>query len=136
LLAAVKNAICGTPLGLVIDGSVACKNPCSGQPVTLFLILGQRKQGDRWVKLDETLGSHSPSVNGHLQKRLGCVQRNVFTGAHPLRSLTSAARPVLAVLRHIRSTVRSFRLAHRTTLASAQKNDGFPSGFTGHAYRK
>jgi hypothetical protein len=27
LLAAVKNAICGTPLGLVIDGSVACKTP-------------------------------------------------------------------------------------------------------------
>jgi len=44
-------------------------------------------------------------MNGHLQKRLGCVQLNAFTGAHPLRSLTSAARPVLAVLRHIRSTV-------------------------------
>jgi hypothetical protein len=30
LLAAVKNAICGTPLGLVIDGSVACKTPVRG----------------------------------------------------------------------------------------------------------
>ncbi|CAI8710790.1 hypothetical protein EMIT0P176_110115 [Pseudomonas sp. IT-P176] len=46
------------------------QNPCSGQLVTRFLILGQRKQGDRWVKLDETLRSHSPSKDGHLQKRL------------------------------------------------------------------
>jgi hypothetical protein len=75
-------------------------------------------------------------MNGHLQKRLGCAQRNAFTGAHPLRSLTSAARPVLAVLRHIRSTVRSFRRAHRTTLAATQENGGFPSGFTAHAYQK
>jgi hypothetical protein len=135
LLAAVKNAICGTPLGLVIDGSVACK-PLSGQSVTLFLILGQRKQDDRWVKLDETLRSHSPSMNGHLQKRLGKVQRNAFTGAHPLRSLTSAARPVLAALRHIRSSVRSLRLVHRTTLAAARQNGGFKPGFTAHPYQK
>jgi hypothetical protein len=84
LLAAVKNAICGTPLGLVIDGSVACK-PLSGQSVTLFLILGQRKQDDRWMKLDETLRSHSPSIEwasakttagrdyrGHQQCLYGC----------------------------------------------------------------
>jgi hypothetical protein len=139
LLAAVKNAICGTPLGLVIDGSVA-RNPFRGYvsklAVTRLLILGQRKQGDRWVKLDGTLWSHSPSVNGHLQKRLGCVQRNVFTGAHPLRSLTSAARPVLAVLRHIRSTVRCSGRTLRTTLAAAQENGGFPSGFTVHPYQK
>jgi hypothetical protein len=32
-------------------------------------------------------------LNGHLQKRLGCVQLNAFTGAHPLRSLTSAVCP-------------------------------------------
>lgn len=107
------------------------QKPFSGLPVTLFLILGQRKQGDRWVKLDETLGSHSPSMNGHLQKRLGCGQRNAFTGAHPLRSLTSAARPVLAMLRHIRSTVCSFVAVHRTTLAVAQENGGFLSVFCG-----
>jgi hypothetical protein len=95
--------------------------PLSGRSVTLFLILGQRKQDDRWVKLDETLRSHSPSMNGHLQKRLGCVQRNAFTGAHPLRSLTSAARPVLAVLRHIRSSVRNGAPAHRITLAAVQE---------------
>jgi hypothetical protein len=35
LLAAVKNAICGTPLGLVIDGSVACC-PLMGRPSCLF----------------------------------------------------------------------------------------------------
>jgi hypothetical protein len=81
--------------------------PLSGRSVTLFLILGQRKQDDRWVKLDETLGSHSPSMNGHLQKRLCGQMHNVFTGIHSMRSLTSAARPVLAVLRHIRSSVRS-----------------------------
>jgi hypothetical protein len=89
LLAAVKNAICGTPLGLVIDGSVARNTPVRGYvsklSVTLFLILGQRKQGDRWVKLNETLGSHSPSVNGHLQKRLGCGH------AMPLRVLIRCA---------------------------------------------
>ncbi|MGH8388358.1 MAG: hypothetical protein ACRESJ_23240 [Pseudomonas sp.] len=112
------------------------QNPFSGLPVALFLILGQRKQGDRWVKLDETLRSHSPSVNGHLQKRLGCAQRNVFTGAHPLRSLTSAARPMLAVLRHIRSTARCERHAHRTTLAAVLKKGGFLSGFTVLAYQK
>jgi hypothetical protein len=110
--------------------------PLSGRSVTLFLILGQRKQDDRWMKLDETLGSHSPSMNGHLQKRLGCVQRNVFTGAHPLRSLTSAARPVLAMLRHIRSSVRCFTAAHRTTLAAARENGGFLTGFTAHSYQK
>ncbi|VVN07600.1 hypothetical protein PS647_03668 [Pseudomonas fluorescens] len=105
--------------------------PLSGWSVTRFLILGQRKQGDRWVKLDETLRSHSPSVNGHLQKRLDCVQRNVFTGAHPLRSLTSAARPVLAVLRHIRSTVRCSTHAHRTTLAFAWDFGRFMHGLAG-----
>jgi hypothetical protein len=31
----VKNAICGTPLGLVIDGSVACY-PLAGRPSALF----------------------------------------------------------------------------------------------------
>jgi hypothetical protein len=36
LLAAVKNAICGTPLGLVIDGSVACY-PLAGRPSSLFV---------------------------------------------------------------------------------------------------
>jgi hypothetical protein len=108
LLAAVKNAICGTPLGLVIDGSVACK-PLSGQSVTLFLILGQRKQDDRWVKLDETLRSHSPSIEWASAKTTAKATGNAFTGAHPLRSLTSAARAVLAALRHIRSTVRSAR---------------------------
>src|SRR5690349_12417998 len=110
--------------------------PLSGLPVTRLLILGQRKQGDRWVKLDETLRSHSPSVNGHLQKRLAPGCSNVFTGIHWLRSLTSAARPMLAALRHIRSSARCSRHAHRTTLAFAQKNDGYPSGFTGHPYQK
>jgi hypothetical protein len=75
-------------------------------------------------------------MNGHLQKRLGCVQRNAFTGAHPLRSLTSAARPVLAVLRHIRSSVCSLTAVHRTTLAATRKNGGFPSGFTARPYQK
>jgi hypothetical protein len=46
-------------------------------------------------------------MNGHLQKRLCDQLHNVFTGIHSMRSLTSAARPVLAVLRHIRSSVRS-----------------------------
>jgi len=100
-------------------------NPCSGLPVSLFLILGQRKQGDRWVKLDETLRSHSPSVNGHLQKRLRDQRLNVFTGIHSMRSLTSAARPLLAVLRHIRSSARSLAATHRTTLAVRVKIGGF-----------
>jgi hypothetical protein len=68
LLAAVKNAICGTPLGLVIDESVAC-NPLRGS-VILLLDLGQRSQNDRVVKLDKTLRSHSAFADGHLQKRL------------------------------------------------------------------
>jgi hypothetical protein len=34
---------------------------------------------------------------------------NAFTGAHPLRSLTSAARALLAVLRHIRSLAGNWR---------------------------
>lgn len=109
------------------------QNPCSGQPVTLFLILGQRKQDDRWVKLDETLRSHSPSMNGHLQKRLDCVQLNAFTGAHPLRSLTRAARPVLAVLRHIRSTVRCLRHVQRSTLAAEREIGEIPAGSAGHS---
>jgi hypothetical protein len=75
-------------------------------------------------------------MNGHLQKRLGCVQRNAFTGAHPLRSLTSAARPVLAVLRHIRSSVRCLAAAHRTTLAGERENGGFPISFAVHPYQK
>jgi hypothetical protein len=65
------------------------------------------------------------------------VQRNVFTGAHPLRSLTSAARPVLAVLRHIRSTARSLTPVQRITLAAVWGNEGlcgvfgvFVSGMT------
>jgi hypothetical protein len=104
--------------------------PLSGRSVTLFLILGQRKQDDRWVKLDETLRSHSPSKNGHLQKRLGDQLHNVFTGIHSMRSLTSAARPVLAALRHIRSSVRSAWPMPRTTLAGAQETGRYLPGFT------
>ncbi|MBF4559509.1 hypothetical protein H7698_25895 [Pseudomonas sp. p50] len=70
------------------------------------------------MKLDETLRSHSPSMNGHLQKRLGDRLRKVFTGIHSMRSLPSAARPVLAVLRHIRSSVCSLVVEHRLTLAA------------------
>jgi hypothetical protein len=139
LLAAVKNAICGTPLGLVIDGSVACK-PLSGQSVTLFLILGQRKQDDSWVKLDETLRSHSPSIEWASAKTTGgatiAAIVNAFTGAHPLRSLTSAARAVLAALRHIRSSARNSWHAPRTTLAAVQKNGRFMPGFTAPSYQK
>ena len=61
---------------------------------------------------------------------------NVFTGVHPLRSLTSAARPVLAMLRHIRSSVRSPAAGPRTTLAGVGKNGGFIPGFAGFAYWK
>ncbi|KQN48863.1 hypothetical protein ASE98_05605 [Pseudomonas sp. Leaf48] len=46
------------------------QNPLRGGSVTRLLILGQRKQGDRWVKLNKTLGSHSLYLDGHLQKRL------------------------------------------------------------------
>ncbi|POA17455.1 hypothetical protein C1886_21900 [Pseudomonas sp. FW300-N1A1] len=60
-------------LGLLLMEASRAK-PLAGQPVTLFLILGQRKQDDRWVKLDETLRSHSPSKDGHLQKRLPAKQ--------------------------------------------------------------
>jgi hypothetical protein len=56
-------------------------------------------------------------MNGHLQKRLGDGLRKVFTGIHSMRSLPSAARHVLAVLRHIRSSVCSSVVEHRITLA-------------------
>jgi hypothetical protein len=110
--------------------------PLSGRSVTLFLILGQRKQDDRWVKLDETLRSHSPSMKGYRQKRLCDELHNVFTDIHSMRSLTSAARPVLAALRHIRSSVRSSRHMPRTTLAVVWENGRFIPGFTAHPYQK
>jgi len=105
--------------------------PLSGRSVTLFLILGQRKQGDRWVKLDETLRSHSPSKNGYRQKRLYDELHNAFTGIHSMRSLTSATTCLLAVLRHIRSSARSLRLVHRTTLAVTGQN-GLPGAANAH----
>ncbi|CAI9001882.1 hypothetical protein EMIT0P171_90031 [Pseudomonas sp. IT-P171] len=122
-------------LGLLLMEASRAK-PLSGRSVTLFLILGQRKQGDRWVKLDETLRSHSPSMNGHLQKRLCDQLHNVFTGIHSMRSLTRAARPVLAVLRHIRSSVRSSRTSHRTTLAVAGENVVLNATFTSYVHHK
>ncbi len=100
--------------------------PLSGRSVSLFLILGQRKQGDRWVKLDETLRSHSPSIGWASAKttagRRARAVGNAFTGAHPLRSLMAATMCLLAALRHIRSSARKRRPAHRTTLAG----DGRP----------
>lgn len=57
---------------------------------------------------------------------------NVFTGVHPLRSLTSAARPVLAVLRHIRSSVRCLRSGATNNTSSHARNGGFKLG-TGYA---
>jgi len=44
--------------------------PLAGVSVILLLDLGQRSQDDRVVKLYETLRSHSPFPEGHLQKRL------------------------------------------------------------------
>ncbi|QHC89396.1 hypothetical protein PchlR47_14060 [Pseudomonas chlororaphis] len=44
--------------------------PLAGVSVILLLDLGQRLQDDRVVKLYETLRSHSPFPDGHLQKRL------------------------------------------------------------------
>jgi hypothetical protein len=85
--------------------SVACNTPF-GACVALFLILGQRKQGDRWVKLDETLRSHSPSIGWAAAKATVLTADNAFTGAHPMRSLKGATMCLLAVLRHIRSSAR------------------------------
>ena len=101
-----------------------------GDPVSLFLILGQRKQGDRWVKLDESLRSHRPSMRKHLQKLDGkTLCRTVLASISPLRSLTSAARRVLAVLRHIRSSARNSLRVQRTTLAGRRGIGAFQTVF-------
>ncbi|WP_220459559.1 hypothetical protein, partial [Pseudomonas sp. MD195_PC81_125] len=99
-------------LSLLLMESVACNTPC-GACVALFLNLGQRKQGDRWVKLDETLRSHSPSIEWASAKTTVEAADNAFTGAHPLRSLMGATMCLLAVLRHIRSLARKPRLWQR-----------------------
>jgi hypothetical protein len=57
-------------------------------------------------------------MNGHLQKRLGDRLRKVFTGIHSMRSLSGATTCLLAVLRHIRSSVCSLVVEHRLTLAA------------------
>ena len=66
MLAAVKNAICGTPLGLVIERSVACYSRMGSCPccVRLDVATTLNAQHDREVKLAATQGSHSRSRRG------------------------------------------------------------------------